>query len=34
MENDQEKQRRKNMLVGWAIGILAVGLYAVSIFLK
>ncbi len=32
MEQDKQKQRRKNLLVGWTIGILAVILYVVSIF--
>jgi hypothetical protein len=34
MEHDKEKQRRKNLLVGWTIGILAVVFYAASIFYK
>ncbi len=34
MEQDKEKQRRKNLLVGWAIGILVVVFYAASIFYK
>jgi hypothetical protein len=34
MEHDKEKQRRKNLLVGWTIGILAVIFYAASIFYK
>jgi hypothetical protein len=34
MENDKDKQRRKNLLVGWTIGILAVVFYATSIFYK
>jgi hypothetical protein len=34
MENDKDKQRRKNLLVGWTIGILAVVFYAASIFYK
>jgi len=32
MEQDKEKQRRKNLLVGWTIGILAVIFYAASIY--
>lgn len=32
MEQDNQKQRRKNLLVGWAIGILALILYVTSIF--
>jgi hypothetical protein len=34
MEQDKQKQRRKNLIVGWTIGILALGLYVVSIFFK
>jgi hypothetical protein len=34
MDTDKQKQRRKNLLVGWTIGILAVVFYAVSIFYK
>jgi hypothetical protein len=34
MDIDKQKQRRKNLLVGWTIGILAVVFYAVSIFYK
>ncbi len=34
MKHDKEKQRRKNLLVGWTIGILAVVFYAASIFYK
>lgn len=34
MEHDKEKQRRKNLLVGWTIGALAVILYFTSIFYK
>jgi hypothetical protein len=32
MENDKQKQRRKNLIVGWSIGILAIILYAASIY--
>lgn len=32
MEQDNEKQRRNNLRVGWSIGILVVILYAVSIY--
>ena len=32
MEQDNEKQRRNNLRVGWSIGILAVILYAASIY--
>jgi hypothetical protein len=32
MEQDKEKQRRKNLLVGWTIGILAIIFYAASIY--
>jgi len=32
MEKDSEKQRRNNIRVGWSIGILAVILYAASIY--
>jgi hypothetical protein len=34
MDNDKDKQRRKNLLVGWSIGLLAVVLYVASIFYK
>ena len=34
MEQDKQKQRRKNLLVGWAIGILAVILYTSTIFYR
>ncbi len=34
MEHDKKKQRRKNLLVAWTIGILAVIFYAASIFYK
>jgi hypothetical protein len=34
MDIDKQKRRRKNLLVGWTIGILAVVFYAVSIFYK
>ncbi len=32
MEQDKEKQRRKNLLVGWTIGILAIIFYVASIY--
>ena len=32
MEDDKQKQRRKNLLLGWSIGILAVILYLASIY--
>jgi hypothetical protein len=32
MEQDNEKRRRNNLRVGWSIGILAVILYAASIY--
>jgi hypothetical protein len=32
MEQDRQKQRRKNLLVGWSIGIFAVILYVFTIF--
>lgn len=32
-QND-DKQKRKNLLVGWTIGIMAIILYAASIYLK
>ena len=32
MEQDNEKRRRNNLLVGWSIGILAVILYVASIY--
>lgn len=32
MEQDNQKKRRRNLLVGWSIGILAVALYFISIF--
>lgn len=32
MEQDNEKQRRNNLRVGWSIGILVVILYAASIY--
>ncbi len=32
MEQDKQKQRRKNLIVGWSIGALAVILYAASIY--
>jgi hypothetical protein len=32
MEQDEQKQRRKNLLVGWIIGIFALILYVTSIF--
>lgn len=32
MEQDKQKQRRKNLLVGWAMGLLALALYAAAIY--
>jgi hypothetical protein len=32
MEQDNDKQRRNNLRVGWSIGILVVILYAASIY--
>ena len=32
MKQDNEKQRRNNLRIGWSIGILAVILYAASIY--
>jgi len=32
MEPDEKKQRRKNLLVGWAIGIIAIILYFTSFY--
>lgn len=32
MEQDNQKKRRRNLLIGWSIGILAVVLYFTSIF--
>jgi hypothetical protein len=32
MEQDNQEQRRKNLLVGWTIGILVIILYVTSIF--
>ncbi len=32
MEPDEKEQRRKNMRVGWAIGVLAIILYITSIY--
>ncbi len=32
MEDEKQKQRRKNLLLGWSIGILAVILYLASIY--
>lgn len=32
MEQDKEKQRRKNLLVGWSIGVLAILLYIAAIY--
>jgi hypothetical protein len=32
MEQNNEKQKRKNMIVGWAIGIMALGLYVGAIY--
>ena len=32
MEQDNEKQRRNNLRVGWPLGILAAILYAASIY--
>lgn len=32
MEQDNEKQRRNNLRVGWSIGILVIILYAASIY--
>ena len=32
MDQDNQKLRRKNLLVGWCIGIVAVILYVVAIF--
>lgn len=32
MEQDNEKQRRNNLRVGWSIGILALILYVASIY--
>ena len=32
MEQDQQKLRRKNLLVGWSVGLLAIVLYVVAIY--
>jgi hypothetical protein len=32
MEQDKQKLRRKNLLVAWSIGILAVALYLAAIY--
>jgi hypothetical protein len=32
MEQDKQKSRRKNLLVGWSIGLLAIVLYVVAIY--
>jgi hypothetical protein len=32
MEQEKQKQRRKNLLVGWAIGILAITFYVAAIY--
>jgi len=32
MEQDKQKLRRKNLLVGWSIGLLAIMLYVVAIY--
>ena len=32
MEQDKQKLRRKNLIVGWSIGVLAVVLYVVAIY--
>ena len=32
MEQDQQKLRRKNLLVGWSVELLAIVLYVVAIY--
>ena len=32
MKQDKQKIRRKNLLVGWSIGLLAIVLYVVAIY--
>jgi hypothetical protein len=32
MEQDKAKQRRKNLMVGWTIGIIAIIFYAAAIY--
>lgn len=32
MEDNKEKQRKKNLLIGWSIGIFALVLYVFTIF--
>ena len=32
MKQDEKEQRRKNMLVGWTIGVLAIALYVAAIY--
>ena len=32
MEQDKQKLRRKNLIVGWSIGLLAIVLYVVAIY--
>jgi hypothetical protein len=32
MEQDKQKLRRKNLLVGWSVGILAVALYVAAFY--
>jgi hypothetical protein len=34
MEQEKQKQRRKNLLVGWTIGILAIIFYVSAIYLR
>lgn len=34
MTQDKEKLKKKNLLVGWSVGILAIALYVVAIFFK
>lgn len=34
MEQDKQKQRRKNLVLGWSIGILAIIFYVAAIYFR
>jgi hypothetical protein len=34
MEHDKQKQRRKNVILGWSIGILTILFYAATIYFQ